>query len=78
MAGEGYDLLSELIKIRSLLEGTQFMEPVGVMMARWPAPFEVLFAAFMQHASNCAQDTVQSSPDVASRLGEAIGAYTSN
>ena len=78
MAGAGDDLLSSLIGIRSLLEGTQFMEPVGVMITRFAAPFEALFGAFMQSASNCAEDTIRAAPDVGSRLKEAIGAYTGN
>ena len=78
MAEEGNDLLSGLIIIQPLLEDTQFMEPVRAIITRFPTPFNKLFGAFKQLASNCAQDTIQAGPDVGRSLEEAIGAYTSN
>lgn len=78
MAEAGDDLLVRLMMVRSLLEGTQFMGPVGVMVTRWGVPFQALFGAFMQLAPNCAEDTVRVAPDVGTRLGEAIEMYAGN
>ena len=76
MAEAGDDLLSGLMQIRPMLLGTQFMEPVGLMITRFAAPFEALFGAFMQLTPKCAEDTIRAAPDVGTRLGEAIGVYT--